>query len=398
MRYAAIFLLNAGLTIPIVFFSVGLPALMREAGLPLALIGLTALVYLPYALAFLWAPFVDGRRLNGLGLRRSWLFSIPCLTAAVVALGAILGPEKSAAGVLLLALVVTFLGATTRTALFGYATDNIGSDQRPWAAAVLSAGGAVGALIGASGLLFIYGQTNWAATMLIMAAIIALSALTALASPEPEQSAPTAVIAKAPPSLKRFLSRKEGKRVLVFLAPLGLGMGLGFGMLQPQLVDLGFSIEDIGLINGAFICAAMLAGGPVAAFLTSRFGLVAVLTYGLGGVSAVLLYAAAASHLALGPAFGAAAVLLFYLSISFVSIATNTLFMNESADGQKGTDFTIFICANWLLTLVGIALSGIVAGAMGYAVVFLFGALFVLASFTLIGRLPKPMQRRSVPA
>ena len=162
MKYIAIFLLNAGLTIPIVFFSVGLPALMREAGLPLALIGLTALVYLPYALAFLWAPFVDGRRLNGLGLRRSWLFSIPCLTAAVVALGAVVSPGKSAVGVLLLALVVTFLGATTRTALFGYATGNISPEQRPWAAALLPAGGAVGALIGASGLLFIYGQTNWA--------------------------------------------------------------------------------------------------------------------------------------------------------------------------------------------------------------------------------------------
>lgn len=398
MKYIAIFLLNAGLTTPIVFFSVGLPALMREAGLPLALIGLTALVYLPYALAFLWAPFVDGRRLNGLGLRRSWLFSIPCLTAAVVALGAVVSPGKSAVGVLLLALVVTFLGATTRTALFGYATDNISPQQRPWAAALLPAGGAVGALIGASGLLFIYDQTNWAATMLVMAAIIALSALTALASPEPEQSAPKDAIDKAPPSLKRFLSRAQGKQVLLFLAPLGLGMGLGFGMLQPQLIDLGFSIEDIGLMNGAFICAAMLTGGPIAAFLTSRFGLLAVLTYGIGFVATVLLYAAAASHWSFGPAFGASAVMLFYLSISFVSVATNTLFMNESADGQEGTDFTIFICANWLLTLVGIALSGIIASAMGYAPVFLFGAVLVLAGFGLIGRLPMPAQRRSVAA
>ena len=266
MTYFAIFFLNAGLTVPIVFFSVGLPTVMREAGLPLELIGLTAVVYLPYALAFLWAPFVDRRSLNGLGLRRSWLFVVPCLMAMVSVLGAAVPPEDSAFGVLGIAFLVTFLGATARTALLGYVTENVSPDRRPWGAVILPAGGAVGAFIGASGLLFLHSQTNWRSTMLIAAAIIALSAVTALAASE--RNPPRAGEGHTPPSLRRFFSRSDARRVLGFIAPLGVGMGLVFGMLQPQLVDIGFTLEGIGLINGVFICAALFTGGPLAAYLT----------------------------------------------------------------------------------------------------------------------------------
>ena len=391
MKYVVIFFLNAGLTVPIVFFSVGLPALMRDAGLPLAIIGLSAMVYLPYALAFLWAPFVDRTRLNGLGLRRSWLFVIPCLMAMVVVLGAAIGPGDGVFAVLAIAVVVTFLAATARTALFGYVTEAISQKRRPWGAVVLSAGGAVGALIGASGLLFLHSHTNWPSTMLATAAIIGLSAMTALMTSD--QSTARTQERRRAPSLKRFISRTDTRRVLVFLAPLGIGMGLGFGMIQPQLVDLGFTLEGIGLINGVFICTALFTGGPLAAFLTSRLGLTTVLPYGLAVVCAVLLYATAASYWTFGPLLGVAAVLLFYLSISFVSVATNTLFMNHSASGQEGTDFTVFICANWFLSLVGMVASGLVAGELGYAGAFLFGAICVLGSLPLVGRLSvRPQQ------
>lgn len=394
MTYFAIFFLNAGLTVPIVFFSVGLPTLMREAGLPLELIGLTAVVYLPYALAFLWAPFVDRRSLNGLGLRRSWLFVVPCLMAMVSVLGAAVPPEDSAFGVLGIAFLVTFLGATARTALLGYVTENVSPDRRPWGAVILPAGGAVGALIGASGLLFLHSQTNWRSTMLIAAAIIALSAVTALAASE--RNPLRAGEGHTPPSLKRFFFRSDARRVLGFIAPLGVGMGLVFGMLQPQLVDIGFTLEGIGLINGVFICAALFTGGPLAAYLTGRFGLATLLPYGLAVVCAVLLYAAAASHWGFGPLFSVLAVMLFYLSISFVSVATNTLFMNQAASGQEGTDFTAFICANWFASLVGIAVSGLVAGKFGYAAVFLLGALCVLGSLPMTGRLPVQWQKPSI--
>ncbi|MGD9273360.1 MAG: AmpG family muropeptide MFS transporter, partial [Desulfobacterales bacterium] len=77
-------------------FACGLPLLltvsllqawMKEAGVDLTVIGLMALVGLPYTLKFLWAPFVDRFTLPFLGRRRGWLLVIQlALMSAIVAL------------------------------------------------------------------------------------------------------------------------------------------------------------------------------------------------------------------------------------------------------------------------------------------------------------------------
>ena len=63
-------------------FACGLPLLltitilqawMKEEGVDLTVIGLMALVGLPYTLKFLWAPFLDRFTLPFLGRRRGWL-------------------------------------------------------------------------------------------------------------------------------------------------------------------------------------------------------------------------------------------------------------------------------------------------------------------------------------
>ena len=41
----------------------GLPAVMRERGLPLDQLGLLSLIALPWALKFLWSPAIDRYRL-----------------------------------------------------------------------------------------------------------------------------------------------------------------------------------------------------------------------------------------------------------------------------------------------------------------------------------------------
>ncbi|MBW1970132.1 MAG: AmpG family muropeptide MFS transporter, partial [Deltaproteobacteria bacterium] len=63
-------------------FACGLPLLltisvlqawMKEEGVDLTVIGMMALVGLPYTLKFLWAPVLDRFTLPFLGRRRGWL-------------------------------------------------------------------------------------------------------------------------------------------------------------------------------------------------------------------------------------------------------------------------------------------------------------------------------------
>ncbi len=62
--------------LPYGFFTQALPVLLRDAGLSLKAISATSLLFLPWALKFLWAPFVDHW-----GTRKAWL--LPLQVAAV---------------------------------------------------------------------------------------------------------------------------------------------------------------------------------------------------------------------------------------------------------------------------------------------------------------------------
>ena len=54
--------------LPYGFFTQALPVLLREAGYSLKAISAMSLLYLPWALKFLWAPYLDH-----LGTRKQWL-------------------------------------------------------------------------------------------------------------------------------------------------------------------------------------------------------------------------------------------------------------------------------------------------------------------------------------
>src|SRR5687767_15729180 len=54
--------------LPYGFFTLALPVVLRDAGLSLTAISATSLLYLPWALKFLWAPYLDH-----LGTRMAWL-------------------------------------------------------------------------------------------------------------------------------------------------------------------------------------------------------------------------------------------------------------------------------------------------------------------------------------
>ena len=60
--------------LPLYFYNVAVPAILRSQGVDLRWIGMLSLLYLPWAFKFLWAPLVDRWHLPALGRRRSWLW------------------------------------------------------------------------------------------------------------------------------------------------------------------------------------------------------------------------------------------------------------------------------------------------------------------------------------
>ena len=70
--------------LPFGFFVQAVPILLRKAGYSLTAIGGAALLTLPWALKFLWAPIVDRYYSKRLGRRRTWILAMQLAATAVL--------------------------------------------------------------------------------------------------------------------------------------------------------------------------------------------------------------------------------------------------------------------------------------------------------------------------
>ena len=93
---AALRLLHAGLA----------GAAAARAGSPWEAIGLSSLLALPWALKFLWAPWVDRYNGSSLGPRRGWILPLQVLAIGAMALLALADAERALTW-LLIAVFVT---------------------------------------------------------------------------------------------------------------------------------------------------------------------------------------------------------------------------------------------------------------------------------------------------
>jgi PAT family beta-lactamase induction signal transducer AmpG len=72
-RMLVAFVMGFACGLPLLLTISVLQAWMKDEGVDLTVIGMMALVGLPYTLKFLWAPFLDRFSLPFLGRRRGWM-------------------------------------------------------------------------------------------------------------------------------------------------------------------------------------------------------------------------------------------------------------------------------------------------------------------------------------
>ena len=141
-------------------FACGLPLLltvsvlqawMKDEGVDLAVIGMMALVGLPYTLKFLWAPFIDRIEVplltRLLGRRRSWMLLIQLgLMLAIFLLGSS-NPENLPLLTAVCALAVAFFSASQDIVIDAYRIEILDPEEQGAGAAMTQAGYRLGAIV-----------------------------------------------------------------------------------------------------------------------------------------------------------------------------------------------------------------------------------------------------------
>jgi len=378
--------------LPFGFFTLALPVVLREAGLSLTAISALSLLHLPWALKFLWAPYLDH-----LGTRKAWLLTLQSSSVIGALLLSRLDLDAGYLPVIVGAFVFNIIAATQDIVTDGLAVRLLDTHERGLANAVQVGAYRVGMILGGGLLLWVFAKTGWSTMFASMAALLALTVIPVLTLVEPDRSQRT-----APP---RFAVLAIGwlQRLLVpgMLSFAFLIFCFRFGdamvstLLSPFLKDQRLSTETIALMKGTVGSSTSLVGAVLGGWFAFRVGRrFALLATGLGQALTFIPYWVASLGIGGVELLWAATVIEGVVS-TMATVALFTLMMDASDPEHAGTDYTLLASVYVLVGSAGQFAAALIADAAGYPTMFAIGiALTIIGTLALVFAL----DRRPLPA
>lgn len=355
--------------LPFGFFTQALPVVLRESGYSLVAISASGVLFLPWALKFLWAPYVDRY-----GTRRTWLLVLQLLAAAVAMVLACLDLSSSLRWLFVGIVVVNLLSATQDVATDGLAVRLLGPRERGLGNGIQVGAYRVGMIVGGGALLWLFALAGWRALFSAMAALIVLTTVPVWLMREPV----TDRLPRPEPVwlLGAWWTRLRRPGILAFIALIGafkFGDSMAAALTGPFLSDAGLDLGEIALIKGFLSSAGALAGAAMGGWLAYRYGRrQALLIGGVTQTASIALYLVASLGLG-GFELLVAASLAEHVFGGAATVAVFALMMDASEPDYAGSDYTLLACAIVVVQGAAGMAAGVIGDLAGYPTLFATG-------------------------
>jgi MFS family permease len=360
-----------------------LPALLRDQGVSLSLIGFTSALALPWALKFLWAPLVDRY-----GTRKQWLLALNGLTMALMLLVASRDFEAwidRLPWLLAVLFCANLVSATQDIATDGYAVSRLRPEWRGFGNSLQVVGYKLGMVLGSGGLLWLVAHHGWQASYGGLASLLLLVLLPVLFMDDARTHAEREASHShwhGPGGYVRlfrdFVARPGLGWWLLTLALYKFGDSLASRMTGPLLRDSGYSLAEIGAITGVAGATAGVLGAFAGGASMLRLGrrqslLVFGVLQALGLAGYLWVVAGVQSIFVLG------AIVYFEQFVDGLStVALFTLMMDRCRAQTPGTDYSLQASLMVLVTGMAATVGGVFTDSFGYAAVFTTAAALTL--------------------
>lgn len=269
------FIMGFASGLPLLLTITVLQAWMQEEGVDLTVIGLFALVGLPYTVKFLWAPFLDRFTLSFLGRRKGWLLVAQlALVLAVAALG-LTKPGQNPWMVACAAFLVTFFSASQDIVIDAYRREDLEDRELGLGSSLYVNGYRIGMLLASGGGLIMADHMSFTMVYFIMAACMLPGIITTVLTPEPEtpKGTPTNMKEAVLDPLVEYFSRDGAVWILAFILLYKVGDTMASAMTTPFYLDIGFSKSEIGAVVKLFGFWATIIGGLIGGVIMLRMGI-----------------------------------------------------------------------------------------------------------------------------
>lgn len=269
------FIMGFACGLPLLLTITVLQAWMKEEGVDLTIIGLFALVGLPYTLKFIWAPFLDRFIPPFLGRRRGWLLIAQILLMVSIGVLGLTSPAEAPWIVAAAAMLVTFFSASQDIVVDAYRREDLADEELGLGSSFYINGYRLGMLLASGGGLIMADFMSFQAVYLIMAACMIPAVITTLLTPEPviTEKTPASMREAVFDPLIEYFSRGGALWILAFILFYKIGDTMASAMTIPFYLDIGFSKTEIGAVVKLFGFWATIAGSLIGGVIMLRMGI-----------------------------------------------------------------------------------------------------------------------------
>ncbi len=269
------FIMGFASGLPLLLTITVLQAWMKEEGVDLTVIGLFALVGLPYTLKFIWAPFLDRFTLPFLGRRRGWMLVMQVFLICSIAILGLTSPGKTPWMVAFAAFLVTFFSASQDIVIDAYRREDLADEELGLGSSLYVNGYRVGMLLASGGGLIMADHISFSMVYFIMALCMLPGVITTFLTPEPAipPGTPRSMKEAVLNPLVEYFTRHDALGMLAFILFYKIGDTMASAMTTPFYLDIGFSKTEIGTVVKLFGFWATIIGGLVGGVIMLRLGI-----------------------------------------------------------------------------------------------------------------------------
>ena len=382
-KLVTFFCLYIAQSIPMSFFSTVIPVMMRQENFSLASIGLLQLIKLPWILKFLWSPLVD-RNCVTVSHYKKWIFSSELIYAVLIFSVAFLDFKENFTTILVLVIISFVASATQDIATDALAVLSFSRKDKSLVNSMQSMGSFAGAMLGGGALLLLFKQIGWNSLLPCLAVFVIIALAPLLFNKE------IAIKEKSPAQKAKrtdfyyFFTQKGIWKQIIFLFLYYAGLIGILAMLKPYMVDLGYNMQEIGIMSGVAGTSVAFASSFAGGFILRRIGRYRSRILFSVCILLATLYFMCLSYCTPTTLMLYIGIFLLWGSYGMATIVVYTTAMDSVREGREGTDFTIQTVITHLSGMCMAIVSGKIGDHAGYHGVFLFEVVLATTSLLFI--------------
>lgn len=370
-----------------------IPIWLRDEEVGLAEIGLLSLTTLPYTLKFLWAPFLDKYSITffhrTIGLRRSWMILTQIILILLIGSLGFLNPSTHLFQLSILCLGIAIFSSTFDIAVDAYRRQILPDPELGLGNSIHVNAYRISSLIPGSLALILSTFMSWTIVFIVTSSFILVGIAMTLMVREPELNTIESNKKNSfliDPFLE-FFSRQgvmHGIAIILFMLLFKLGDSMATSLATPFYYDLGFSMEDIGVVAKNAALWPSIFGGIAGGIIMIKIGInKALWIFGLIQILSILGFAILA-RVGEGIILLGLVISFEYLGVGLGTAAFIAFIARTTSKQYAATQFALFTAMTAIPRTTISASSGFIVETIGWESFFYLCTLLALPGMILL--------------